>query len=70
MKLALTAIFALFTALSGCDDPCEKLQKKVCEDPVFLKKEKRLCELMNEAPRREALPKDTCESILKTLTKR
>jgi hypothetical protein len=70
MKPALYIVFAIFAALAGCDDPCEKLQKKVCEDPEFLKKEKRFCELMNEAPRREALPKDTCESILKTLSKR
>jgi hypothetical protein len=70
MKHAMVALFALVAALAGCDDPCEKLQKKVCEDPDFVKKEKRLCELMNEAPRRDALPRETCESILKTLSKR
>lgn len=54
-------------ALSACDDPCEKLQKKVCDDPVYYKANKRHCELLSEPQRREALPAEFCTSILDSL---
>ena len=60
---------AAFAGLTGCDDPCEKLHQKVCDDPVYLKQNKRHCDLMNEQARREALPKDYCDSILKSIAK-
>lgn len=60
---------AAFLGLLGCDDPCEKLQQKVCDDMVYFKANKRHCDLMNEQARREALPKDYCESILKSIAK-
>jgi hypothetical protein len=62
-------VAALGFALAACDDPCEKLHQKVCDDPVYLRTNKRHCELMNEQTRREALPKDYCESILKSIAK-
>lgn len=65
----LLLIAALGFALIACDDPCEKLHKKVCDDPTYLRTNKRHCELMNEQARREALPKDYCESIIKSIAK-
>ncbi len=72
---ALSKVFPLlllaFTlSAMGCDDPCAKLQKKVCEDPVYLKANKRHCELLSESARRDALPGDFCTSILDSLAKR
>jgi hypothetical protein len=58
------------TLFVACDNPCEKLQKKVCEDPVYLKQNKRHCELLSDPERFEALPKESCTSILDYLTKR
>ena len=67
-KLVLLVI--ALTSLGGCDDPCEKLQKKVCEDPVYYKANKRHCDLLSESARRDALPKEFCESILDAISKR
>jgi|GEM_PF-1393380 len=69
-KLLTPILLALSIVAMGCDDPCAKLQKKVCEDPVYLKANKRHCELLNESARRDALPADFCTSILDSLAKR
>jgi hypothetical protein len=66
---ALGAILA-FGASVACDNPCENLHKRVCEDPTYLRENKRHCELMSEQNRREALPRDYCESILKSIQRR
>lgn len=68
-RLAWVFPVAILTSLIGCDDPCEKLQKKVCDDVAYFKQNKRHCDLMNEQARRDALPKDYCESILKSIAK-
>lgn len=71
MSKLVTLVVATTSFVSfGCDDPCEKLHKKVCEDPVYLKANKRHCDLMNESARREALPGDFCQSILDALAER
>ena len=69
-KACLLVLSAFALSALGCDDPCEKLQKKVCEDPVYLKANKRHCELLSESARREGLPADFCTSILDSLAKR
>lgn len=69
-KLFPALLLALSLGAMGCDDPCAKLQKKVCEDPVYLKANKRHCELLTESARRDALPGDFCTSILDSLAKR
>lgn len=69
-KLVTLVVAATSLVALGCDDPCEKLFKKVCEDPVYLKANKRHCELMSESARREALPGDFCQSIIDSLSKR
>ena len=51
---------------SGCGDPCAELEHKVCEKL----KDKRRCELMEDASRREKLGSDACKSILKSLQRR
>jgi hypothetical protein len=68
-RLARALPFALLLGLSGCDDPCEKLHKKVCDDVAYFKANKKHCDLMNEQARRDALPKEYCESILKSIAK-
>jgi hypothetical protein len=68
-KLVLV-LFAVSFGAMGCDDPCEKLQKKVCEDPVYLKANKRHCDLMSESDRRESLPAEYCKSILDSIAER
>lgn len=68
-KLVLV-LLACSSAALGCDDPCEKLYKKVCEDPVYLKANKRHCDLLSESDRRESLPKDYCKSILDSISER
>lgn len=62
-------VVASLVGLTGCDDPCEKLHQKVCDDVAYFKANKKHCDLMNEQARREALPKDYCESILKSIAK-
>lgn len=65
----VVAMLALGT-FAACENPCEDLHKRVCEDPAYLRENKRHCELMSEQNRREALPKDYCESILKSIQRR
>ncbi len=69
-KLLTALLLGLSLCALGCDDPCEKLQKKVCEDPVYMKANKRHCEILSESARREALPGEFCTSILDSLAKR
>ncbi len=69
-KLVTLLVAATSFVSIGCDDPCEKLYKKVCEDPVYLKANKQHCDLMNESARREALPGEFGQSILDSLAKR
>jgi len=69
-RLVTALLVGLSFSAIGCDDPCEKLQKKVCEDPVYLKANKRHCEILSESARREALPGEFCTSILDSLAKR
>lgn len=69
-KLLTALLVGLSFGALGCDDPCEKLQKKVCEDPVYVKANKRHCEILSESARREALPGEFCTSILDSLAKR
>ncbi len=56
--------------LQGCDDPCAALEQKVCNDPVYLKANKKHCDLISETDRRENLPKEACKGILDSLSKR
>lgn len=68
-RIAWTIALASFVGLTGCDDPCEKLHQKVCDDMAYYKANKKHCDLMNEQARRDALPKEYCESILKSIAK-
>jgi hypothetical protein len=68
-KLVLV-VLALSLGATACDDPCEDLQKKVCDDPVYYKANKQHCELMTDSTRRDALPRDYCQSILDSLKER
>lgn len=51
------------TALAGCDDPCDKLERKVC---VELDDDRR-CKLMQDSWRRDRLSDETCKGILDAL---
>lgn len=68
-RLATLVAVAGLAGLMGCDDPCEKLHQKVCDDVAYYKANKKHCDLMNEQARRDALPKEYCESILKSIAK-
>ncbi|MCC6623957.1 MAG: hypothetical protein IT385_22055 [Deltaproteobacteria bacterium] len=68
--LVLLATLGSSAALSGCDDPCETLEQKVCHDPKYLKTNKKHCDLISETDRRENLPKAACKGILTSLSKR
>jgi len=66
------ALFAVaFMSLHiACSDPCKQLEQKVCDDPKYLKANKKHCELMSDPDRRESLTKDVCKGILDFLSKR
>jgi len=64
------AIALAVLTLEACDDPCKDLEKKVCEDPKYLKANKKHCELMSEPARRDNLPKAACKGILTAISKR
>lgn len=70
VSLALLLLFAL--PLTACSDPCGDLEAKVCEatSPKLRREYAKACKLMQEPNRRDNLTKDTCESILKHLSKR
>ncbi len=63
---ALALALLLAPALAGCDRPCEALEQRVCEQQP----DKEACELLREPERREALTDETCERVLKKLSKR
>lgn len=69
-KLLLTLVLIMSLGAIGCDDSCEELQKRVCDDPVYYKANKRHCELMTDSARRDALPGEYCKSILDSLDER
>ncbi|MFO0748703.1 MAG: hypothetical protein U1F43_24025 [Myxococcota bacterium] len=66
----LASIVLATLSIAACADPCKDLEKKVCEDPKYLKAHKKHCDLMQDQDRRENLPKDACKGILDFLTKR
>ena len=70
MVKLISALAAITLLAPGCGDPCEDLQKKVCDDPAYVKQNKRHCELLQEPARREALPPEFCDSILESLKQR
>lgn len=68
-------IFAWFVPIyvvvgTACSDPCKKLEAKVCDDPKYVRANKRHCELIRDPERRENLTKDACSGILDFLAKR
>jgi len=68
--LVLAAALGTLAPLSGCDDPCKALEQKVCNDPKYLKTNKKHCDLVSETDRRDNLPKAACKGILDSLSKR
>lgn len=71
MRLSAVAfVFASLTALAACSDPCKELEQKVCEDPKYLKANKKHCDLITDPERRDSLTKDVCKNILDFLSKR
>jgi len=60
----------LFATQGACDKNCEKLRARVCDDPQYLKDNKRHCEMMEQVERFESLSGDTCKGILDHLSER
>lgn len=55
---------------TACSDPCNELEAKVCDDPKYVRANKRHCELIRDTERRENLTKDACRGLLDYLAKR
>ncbi len=70
VPLICAALVALFGAISGCDKTCEKLRARVCDDPRYVKQNKRHCDMMQEAQRFENLSSAQCKSILDRINAR
>lgn len=66
----VASILTAVLSLSACADPCKDLEKKVCDDPKYVKLHKKQCDLMSDQDRRENLPKEACKGILDFLSKR
>ena len=70
LRRSVLPLVVAVLSLAACSDPCKDLEKKVCEDPKYLKAHKKHCDLMQDQDRRESLPKEACKGILDFVTKR
>ena len=70
-RLIVAWIVPVYVLLgAACSNPCKQLEAKVCDDPKYVKANKRHCELMRDTERRENLSKDTCKGLLDFIAKR